>query len=482
MANLFESLQEMSKVARVTLFMAIACLLIGTSAAFLWVSNETYGTLFTDLEPRDSAAVIEQLEQMKVEYQLGSEGRQILIPESRVHEIRLKLTGAGIPLGGGVGFEIFDSSDFGMTEFSQRINYQRALEGELTRTIMSLDEVKYARVHLVMPEKGLFKQKDLVPSASVTLFLKNEYIGTLQLNSSQIIGIQRLVSASVPQLMTENVTVTDQAGNTLSQQVETDSANAAISTQLRLKQTTEVYLTEKVNKVLLHSFGENLATASVDVEINFDEVRQTLENVISPEGAAAGVVKSRENRTWAGGKQPDGGIIKEVEYKLGRTVEQIVKLPGKIQRLNVSVVVPEGVSPTKLIQIKDLVEKTVGLNVERGDAISIQAVSIAKDEIYEGPPIIQAPNAAPESESKVVKATEILDLLLAKPEYIAVSIGALLLFVFLVVILFQWRKPVVVNTPKLSREEREKALEKLNNWLDVPPSRVLTQGVSDGNL
>ena len=140
----------MSGLVRLPLIAGIVLILSLTVGAFIWLSSEKHEVLFTELESRDAANVVAELERMKVDYSLANDGTQILVPESSVHEVRLKLMDSGVPLVGGVGFEIFDDSDFGMTDFVQRINYQRALEGELTRTVMSLKEVKYARVHLVL--------------------------------------------------------------------------------------------------------------------------------------------------------------------------------------------------------------------------------------------------------------------------------------------------------------------------------------------
>ncbi|MES9851136.1 MAG: flagellar basal-body MS-ring/collar protein FliF [Candidatus Thiodiazotropha sp. L084R] len=199
-----------------------------TFAASWWLLQNRSAVLFTDLEPNDAAAVVTELERMKVSYKLAGDGTRIMVPEDQVHEIRLKLLGNGLPLNGGVGFEVFDNAEFGMTEFAQRINFQRAMQGELTRTITSLKEVKYARVHLVMPEASLFKESKTPPSASITIFLKPG----AQLNQQQIEGIQRLVSASVQGLESAGVTIIDQYGKTLSAIVSNETVVASVSTRL----------------------------------------------------------------------------------------------------------------------------------------------------------------------------------------------------------------------------------------------------------
>ena len=188
--NDLTSTQKAGLVVGALIIVALAAVVITRTL------NEPYAVLFSELEDKDAGRVITQLESMKRSYKLGDSGSSILVPASEVHDVRIRLMSSDIPLAGGVGFEIFDDTGFGMTEFAQRINYQRALEGELTRTIMALEEVKFARVHIVMPEGGLFESEQGAPSASVTLFLKSGR----RPDEGQIRGVQNLVSAAVPRL------------------------------------------------------------------------------------------------------------------------------------------------------------------------------------------------------------------------------------------------------------------------------------------
>src|SRR5262249_10524727 len=193
------------------------------------------------------------------------------------HKTRLKvLGGKAAPLKGTVGFEIFNNSDFGMTEFAQKINYQRALQGELARTIMSIEEVKHARVHLAFPEGGLLKKNAAQPKASVTLALR----GDGHLRSEQIVGIQRLVAASVPEMDPHAVTVLDQQGVALSRVADERDDAGGISGRLELKKSTEVYLAKKAIEVLDRTFGPGQAIVSVDVTLSQDQVKTTREDVI----------------------------------------------------------------------------------------------------------------------------------------------------------------------------------------------------------
>jgi flagellar M-ring protein FliF len=329
--NDLTSTQKAGLVVGALIIVALAAVVITRTL------NEPYAVLFSELEDKDAGRVITQLESMKRSYKLGDSGSSILVPASEVHDVRIRLMSSDIPLAGGVGFEIFDDTGFGMTEFAQRINYQRALEGELTRTIMALEEVKFARVHIVMPEGGLFESEQGAPSASVTLFLKSGR----RPDEGQIRGVQNLVSAAVPRLAPTQVTVTDDGGLTLSENGD-DAPVERLSGQLEKKIEVENYLAQKVNNILAGAFGPNQAMVSLDVVLNFNESTITTESVV-PSGGAA--------------------------------VEQLVERPGGIVRLSVGVVVPAGTSEERRQAIGELVAATVGLDQDRGDTIALYSLA-----------------------------------------------------------------------------------------------------------
>lgn len=364
---------------RIGVVVAAICVIAATVAGFFWLMKEQDDVLFSGLEARDAAAVVRELEQLKIDYRLEDGGTTIMVPIEDVHSTRLKLMGSGVPLSGGVGFEIFDDSDFGMTEFAQRINLQRALEGELTRTIMALDEIKYARVHLVMPENGLFKQSSREPTASVALFLKDGRT----IGNDKIMGVQRLVAAAVPELSAEQVTVSDQNGSTLSKITATEAGVGAISERLQKKAEVEQYLTGKAVEVLARAFGSNQALVSVDVALNFNQSQTTREEVLAPpKGSSEGVVRRRESRSGNEAEKAAAGrnVSTEVEYRLGREVEQIVELPGQIKRISVGVIIPDTTEQGRYEEIKHLVAMAVGLDESRGDVIGV----------YSAAPLVQA--------------------------------------------------------------------------------------------
>lgn len=490
MTSAVEWWKSLGSRLRTSLIVGIVAIAAFTAAAFWWLAREEYNVLFSDLEARDAASVVSALEEMKVDYRLSEGGTQIQVPESLVHKVRLKLMGSDVPLIGGVGFEIFNDSDFGMTEFAQRINYQRALEGELTRTVVSLKEVKYARVHLVLPERGLFKQENAPPSASVTLFLHEGH----QPVPRQILGIQRLVAAAVPAMAAPQVTVTDQNGLTLSRQLPDDDGVAAVSERLKQKQAVEAYLAEKANEVLERQFGAHRAMVSIDATLEFNQVKRTRENVLPQANQKdPGVLRRRETRMGAGATPKDrtGDLTTEVEYRLGRAVEQIVETPGRILRLSVGVMVPADTSPDQRENIRELVKMAVGYDDARGDAIAVYAMRISDlvpPEVYNAPPAEPIDSRQPQEwkEEKSSKAdaagsspaaadtfTPLKHLQKWLPPEVSPSIAAvagalalLLLGAVIIILSGRRRRSGDGGAASLSETDRRRMLEEIRQWLD----------------
>lgn len=482
----------------------IVVILALTLAATWWLLQSRNAVLFSDLEPGDAAAVVSELERMKVNYKLAGDGTRILVSQDDVYEIRLKLLGSGLPLSGGVGFELFDKAEFGMTEFAQRINFQRAMQGELTRTITSLKEVKYARVHLVMPEASLFRQNKTSPSASITLFLNP---GT-QLDQQQTEGIQRLVSASVPGLETSAVTILDQYGKTLSALAEDESRTVSVTSRLQKKKEVEAYITEKTVRVLERAFGAGKAIVSIDVTLNFDQSKTTREEVIPGSNENGGVVRKRESRTQPtkgkkSAKNP-GDVNTEVEYRLGRSVAQIVSTPGGIERLSVGVLVPLSTTEEQLRQIEDLVAMAVGLDPSRGDAIAVHAATgeilpfqqekvslemqLPSDITTQAVSGITVPRSSEDfvgspadkdSEQIENQATGrenlrggltrwISGLWVRYPEFLIISgIAVVFILLFIVSLEIQARRKQRLKQTRLLSDERERILSQLKAWINA---------------
>ncbi len=322
---------------------ALACLAIAVLVLW-WALRTEYEVLFSQLAEQDAAAIVAQLKRQKVEFDLADAGTTVLVPAARVHETRLGLMSSGVPLTGGVGFELFDRQGLGTTEQSQRVSYQRALQGELTRTIATLDHVQAARVHLVLPESSLFRRDRQEPRGAVTLTLKPGR----DISREQIAGVQRLVAASVAGLDPARVVVTDQRGITLSGGEELGSSAGGSEARFATKREIESYVARKVVNLLEGAYGPGQAIVSVDVALNFDEIRRTVQNR-APAGAASA--------------------------SYDRRVEEVIAAPGGITRISVGVIVPGTLDEDRRQRIVDLVRMAAGIDDARGDAVVVQPLA-----------------------------------------------------------------------------------------------------------
>lgn len=212
-------------------FVSLVALL---SAAYFIFLRADYVPLFEDLRESDASAIVTELDKQGIAYKLANNGRDVLVTEQDVGTARVGLAGSDIALGGIVGFELFNESDMGLTEFAQKINYQRALQGELARTIMTMDDIAFSRVHLALPEKSIFRNAQLQPTAAVTLQTKDNK----ELSPARVAGIQQLVAASVSDLPAANVSVLDEGGRLLS---EVPSASLQSGTLLDERSALETY-------------------------------------------------------------------------------------------------------------------------------------------------------------------------------------------------------------------------------------------------
>ena len=368
-------------------------LLIGGSALgtililvlFISLSTRThYAALFTGLDPADAGAVVEALKADGVNYKLDNGGATILVPREKVYDLRLKLAAQGIPQTGTIGYEIFDQNNIGSTDFVQKINYHRALEGELARTISTLNEVKAARVHLVIPEKRLFERDQKEATASVTLKLKPGH----RLTSTQVQSIANLVASSVEGLRPENVTIIDTKGNILSRPRDVNSAVALSDNQMELKKKVEQYYTDRLTQLLENVVGKGKVAVQVAAELNFDRVERTVEKY-DPDNM---VVISQEQEVQ---ENPDSGASAGgrsqhtiTNYEANKTIEKIVQDVGNVKRLTVAVMVDgkylappnggKGAEPkyvprseTELEQLREAVKTAIGFSEQRGDEVQV---------------------------------------------------------------------------------------------------------------
>lgn len=364
------------------------------AAGFLvqWLVKPQYAPLFTNLQQRDAAAVTEKLKEMKVSYRLTGDGTTIEVPKDQIYQLRLDLASAGV-LNSGQGFELFDQSKLGMTDFERNLDYQRALQEELRRTIVTLDEVEDARVHLVIPQPSVFLQEQQPPSAAVVLKLKP----LARLKPEQVKGIMELIAASVPGLKLENIRVIDMYGNVLSDAVA-DSANAPLGqkqqTQMELKRQYERDLEQRLQSMLTQILGPGKAVAMVTADLNFDqqEINQT---TWGKQGALRSEeIKTEQGTSTGGAGGPAGTTGNNVpgyqavnpangnyntsdtvhNYELDKTDTHTVVAPGQVRRLSTAVAVNGPVTPALRTQIQNIVTAAVGFDQARGDQINVEPI------------------------------------------------------------------------------------------------------------
>jgi flagellar M-ring protein FliF len=400
----------------ITLAAAIAVLV----GLVLWTRAPEYRVLFSNLEERDAGAVVVALQQMNVPYKTGP-GGTILVPSDQVYDLRFRLAGQGLPRGGAVGFELMDNTKLGMTQFQEQVTYQRALEGELARTVQSLAPVESARVHLAIPKPSVFIREQEKPSASVLVTL---YAGR-SLDPAQVSAIVHLVSSSVPNLNPSQVTVVDQSGSLLTASSETSAAQGLNASQLDYLRQVDDYYARRIEAIVSPMVGDGNVKADVRADLDFSvseltsetykpnptpdsqaiRSQQSVADLNSGAGPAAGVPGAFSNRppgpATAPFNAPPGANAgpntaptppattssrKEstVNYELDKTIKHVQEPLGRIKRLSAAVVVNyrsvagEGgqaqakpLSPQELAQVNSLVKEAMGFNQERGDTVNV---------------------------------------------------------------------------------------------------------------
>ena len=277
---------------RISIVLATLAVLGGLAGVAWWSSHSEYSLLYGKLDEGEAAKVIAALDEAKVPYQISRGGGAIMVPADKVYQVRMQMAGKGIPRGEGVGFEIFDKANFGISDFVQRANYTRAVQGELARTISQLDEVENARVMIVMPENRLLTDTQRKPTASVFVRVR----GSAQLPASAVNSIRFLVANSVEGLQVNNVSVVDNMGNVLSQNDDSGSVTGLSNSQLAARREVEQYLSKKAEGMLEPVLGPGQAVVRVSAEINWDTTTRT-EKKFDPEGQVARTTTTTDEDT-----------------------------------------------------------------------------------------------------------------------------------------------------------------------------------------
>jgi flagellar M-ring protein FliF len=397
---------------RISVVAATFVLVAGLTAISIWSSRADYGLLYGGLSDSEAAKVIAALDDAKVSYKTGN--GSIYVPADKIYTLRMQLAGRGIPSGDGVGFEIFDKPNFGISDFVQHANYTRAVEGELARTISQIDEVDAARVMIVLPENRLLLDKDTYPTASVFVRVR----GNSQLDQQSINSIRFLVANSVEGLKPNHVAVVDNLGNVLAENTDDDSLGGLTDTQLAARRNLEQYLAKKAQDMLEKVLGPGQTIVRVSADINYDTMTQTQEKY-DPDGQVVrtetkndeqndmtttttssgpvGITSNIGTNTVASsGNNPVNNsqnhkTTDTTEYEIGKTTSSMVQAAGGIKRLMASVTVAEEMdgtgadrkpvarTPEQIDQLTKLVSSAVGIDTSRGDTISLEELPFNDD-------------------------------------------------------------------------------------------------------
>lgn len=418
MARIIDSFKTFFRplsAAQKTLFVFFTVgILTITTLLFYWALQPNYAVLFGSLSPDSAQTIVEELESMGVSYELRDNGQSILVPRDRVYNLRLRFASEGASGADYRGYELFDQNTLGMTDFMQRINKKRALEGELARTINNLSQVESSRIHIVMPERTPFQETTVEPSASVILNLK----GRRSLDSDQIRGIGALISGSVEGLNSENVVILDQNGNRISEDILVDKELTAESANMRLRQNTENYLTNKGQSMLDRVLGPGNSIVRVTTEHNFDKlIRES--DLIDPDTR---VVISEEERNSANANevqefrytvdgeealpvnvQQDESSVQVRNYEVSKSRERLERTVGEIENISASIlldhktetvtdengeeiITAEPYDEQEIEEIRNVMAGALGIQVGRGDILTVQQIRFQETFSDQGSP------------------------------------------------------------------------------------------------
>jgi flagellar M-ring protein FliF len=402
------TLSSIPRDKQVSIAILALMMLAGFGGLIYWANQPDYAVLYSNLDNATAGAVVDQLEQRGVSYKLAGGGTMVQVPAGEVGRMRLALAKEGVPDGGRKGYSLFDQRDVvGMSSFAQRLNYQRALEGELERTINGLEQVEDSRVHLVMPEKALFEEEQQPPTASVALRLA----GSGGLDQASVEGVANLVGSAVEGLNTDQVTVVDQNGKVLNgkdkKEQETGPGDELLAYQRGIEGRLENELTSLVERVVGAGQAEVRVNAAIDDEkvqlheVNYDPFSKVprskrVRTKVNEEGDAPGGAAGAEANVPGGQEAGNGGggsrsnLQEEVtNYEISKTVRDVLQPGGGIQRLTVAVLVGgrpgdgqgegggQGFQPRDeetLASIRELVADASGIDPERGDQVTVKSL------------------------------------------------------------------------------------------------------------
>jgi len=414
---------------KLMLLAGIAAVVAVMVVFWLWSQQPDYRVLFSNYSDKDGGAIVAELEKMNVPYKFSDGGNAILVPAAQVYQARLKLASDGLPKGGNAGFELLENQKFGVSQFVEQVNFQRALEGELERSVQSISAVEGAKIHLAIPKATVFVRDQQKPTASVLLNLR----GGRSLDAQQVGAIVHLVAGSVPDLPTANVTVVDQNGNLLSDTSKKMGANNLDATQIKYIDDMQQSIVKRVESIIAPIVGAKNVRAESSVEIDFSSVEQAAESykpnqnpdetairslqnseskTTNGAGEAAGVPGALSNQPPANATAPivaDGTAASgtavastpissqkntTTNFEVDKTVRYTQQPMGGVKRINVAVVVNNmqvvdakgkvtyrPLTAAEKTQINDLAMQAMGFNKERGDSLTVVNSSFAENPV-----------------------------------------------------------------------------------------------------
>ncbi len=426
--NMQQRFARLPQKNKIGILVGVPLLIAMLASLLMWANQTSYRVLFSGLNDQDGGAIVEALTQMKVPYEFNTAGTAILVPSDKVYDTRLALASQGLPKGTVSGFEAMDNQKLGITQFQEQVNYQRALEGELVRSIQSISAVQSARVHLAIPKPSIFIREKQTPSASIVLNL----FGSRTLSEAQINGIVHLVASSLPSMNPEDVSIVDQSGRLLTGKTQIESG--LNPTQLAYTNQVEQSLTSRIVDILTPVFGSENVRATVTANMDYSTSERTDEiykpngdatqatirsqqisesndgtssnpqgvpGVMSnaPPGAAAANIGQNPQQALANGSnapaQTNNSSRKDstVNYEVDKSIQHTKAQVGKIERLSAAVVVnfktitdPKGetrqvpLTPEEITQLDNLVKQAIGFDEKRGDAVNVVNQAFTKVE------------------------------------------------------------------------------------------------------
>lgn len=379
---------------KAVLGVAVAAVLLGGLFFMSWAAKPSYVPLYTDLAASDASAITEQLDSAGTSYELADGGRTVMVPRTDLYQLRLDMSAAGLPEGDAQGYALLDEQGITASEFRQRVDYQRALEGELTKTVSAIEDVDAAKVHLVIPEEDLFSDDERHPTASVLVKTKPGQ----DLSPGQVRSIVHLVSSSVEGLVPEQVTVADDQGNMLAAPGEDGLTAAANDARSQQTAAFEQDLARSVQQLLEPVTGVGGAIVRVRADLDFDQ-RSTLTERFEPVEGLPPATESTSRETYTGAAAPVGGVLgpdglpinaagadstyekeqAQVANALSTVTEEVKTAPGQVRRMSVAVLLDGNAGPINEDAVRNLVAAASLIDAERGDELEVTTMAFDTD-------------------------------------------------------------------------------------------------------